>query len=101
MLPNKASPVSPALLHGGLWIADAVYHPLVTPLLMAAQACGARIMTGRELAILQAADAFELFTGFAPSIDVMRQAFDAVMETRSVAAAPMGQESSGFTERLA
>ncbi len=47
----------------GLWVADAVYSPLWTPLLTAAKAKGARVMTGRELAIYQAADAFELFTG--------------------------------------
>src|SRR5262249_35797894 len=51
MLPNRESPVPPTLLHEGLWIADAVYSPLMTPLLAAAQATGARIMTGRELAI--------------------------------------------------
>ena len=36
-------------------------------------------MTGRELAIYQAADAFELFTGYAPSIVEMGNAFDGVM----------------------
>ena len=67
MLPNRGMPVPDALLHEGLWVADAVYSPLWTPLLTAAKAKGARIMTGRELAIYQAADAFELFTGLAPS----------------------------------
>ena len=55
---------------------------LWTPLLKAAKAKGARIMTGRELAIFQAADAFELFTGLAPSTAVMGQAFDRVMGAR-------------------
>jgi len=82
MLPSRATPVAAALLHQGLWVADAVYSPLMTPLLIAAQAKGARIMTGRDLAIYQAADAFELFTGLAPSIDVMGQAFDNVMAER-------------------
>ena len=39
-------------------------------------------MTGRELAIYQAADAFELFTGFAASTDGMGEAFDRVMGAR-------------------
>jgi shikimate dehydrogenase len=39
-------------------------------------------MTGRELAVHQAADAFELFTGLAPSIAEMGNAFDAVMAKR-------------------
>jgi len=83
MLPNRDTPVPPALLRENLWVADAVYSPLITPLLAAAQGTGARIMTGRELAIYQAADAFELFTGLAPSTDVMGEAFDGVMAQRS------------------
>ena len=39
-------------------------------------------MTGRELAIYQAADAFELFTGLKPSAVEMGNAFDAVMARR-------------------
>ena len=85
MLPNRGMPVPAALLRETLWVADAVYSPLITPLLAAAQAKGARIMTGRELAIYQAADAFELFTGLAPSTEVMGEAFDEVMEARSAA----------------
>lgn len=83
MLPNRGMPVPAALLHDKLWVADAVYSPLITPLLTAAQSKGARIMTGRELAIYQAADAFELFTGLAPSTEVMGEAFDEVMAARS------------------
>jgi shikimate dehydrogenase len=85
MLPSRATPVPEALLHAGLWVADAVYTPLWTPLLLAAKGKGAEIMTGRELAIYQAADAFELFTGLKPSIDEMRIAFDAVMAKRYAA----------------
>ena len=82
MLPNTASPVPDALLHRDLWVADAVYSPLWTPLLKAANAAGARVMTGRDLAIFQAADAFELFTGLTPSTTEMGIAFDAVMAER-------------------
>jgi shikimate dehydrogenase len=78
MLPNRDTPVPAALLHDGLWVADAVYSPLWTPLLIAAKARGARVMTGRALAIDQAADAFKLFTGIAPSAAVMGDAFDGV-----------------------
>ena len=85
MLPNRAMPVPDALLHRGLWVADAVYFPLWTPLLLAAKAKGAEVMTGRELAICQAADAFELFTGLNPSTAEMGNAFDAVMVKRYAA----------------
>jgi shikimate dehydrogenase len=78
MLPNRASPVPEALLHRGLWVVDAVYSPLWTPLLIAARSKGATVMTGRDLAIRQAADAFELFTGLRPSTVEMGMAFDAV-----------------------
>ena len=83
MLPNRGMPVPATLLHEKMWVADAVYSPLITPLLAAAQAKGARIMTGRELAIYQAADAFERFTGLAPSTEVMGEAFDEVMAALS------------------
>jgi len=85
MLPNRDTPVPASLLRENLWVADAVYSPLITPLLAAARERGARIMTGRELAIYQAADAFELFTGLAPSTEVMGEAFDEVMAARSAA----------------
>jgi shikimate dehydrogenase len=85
MLPSVATPVPDGLLHAGLWVADAVYSPLWTPLLTAAKAKGATVMTGRELAIYQAADAFELFTGVAASAAVIGMAFDGAMAKRYAA----------------
>jgi shikimate dehydrogenase len=82
MLPDLGTPVPDRLLHAGLWVADAVYSPLWTPLLIAAKAKGAAVMTGRELAIYQAADAFELFTGHVPSTVEMGIAFDDAMARR-------------------
>jgi shikimate dehydrogenase len=82
MLPSLATPVPDALLHAGLWVVDAVYSPLWTPLLTVARARGATVMTGRELAIYQAADAFELFTGYVPSTSEIGIAFDGVMAKR-------------------
>jgi shikimate dehydrogenase len=83
MLPDRGSPIPAALLHRDLWVADAVYSPLWTPLLIAAKASGAEVMTGRELAIYQAADAFELFTGLKPSTAEMGSAFDAALASRA------------------
>lgn len=82
MLPNRDTPVPPELLHAGLWVADAVYTPLWTPFLQAARAAGARVMTGRELCIYQAADAFRLFTGLQASRERIGAAFDAVIAKR-------------------
>ena len=68
MLLDRGMAVPEALLHRDLWVADAVYTPLWTPLLTAAKAKGAKVMTGRELADYQAAAALELFTGLKPPV---------------------------------
>jgi shikimate dehydrogenase len=83
MLPNTDYPVPVELLHRDLWVADAVYTPLWTPLLRAAREQGARVMTGRELCVAQAVDAFRLFTGRAPSRDVIAKTFDAAIARRN------------------
>lgn len=76
MLPNRDSPVPADLIRKSQWVADAVYHPLWTPLLKAAQKAGATVMTGRELSINQAVDAFALFTGVQPPDGAIADAFD-------------------------
>jgi shikimate dehydrogenase len=83
MLPNRDTPVPPALIDASQWVADAVYHPLWTPLLLAAKKNGATVMTGRELAINQALDAFRLFTGVEPSEQAMSETFDRIMAERA------------------
>jgi shikimate dehydrogenase len=83
MLPDRGNPVPPGCIDDGMWVADAVYTPLWTPLLLAARARGARLMTGRELSIHQAVDAFRLFTGHEPSQQSIADAFDAVMARRN------------------
>jgi shikimate dehydrogenase len=82
MSPNRDTPAPFALLRGNLWVADAVYQPLWTPLLGAARDRGAKVMTGRELAIDQAKDAFEIFTGREPPFAAMADAFDRVIALR-------------------
>jgi shikimate dehydrogenase len=51
------------LLSERLFVADIVYRPAETPLLAAARARGCRVMSGVGMAMHQAADAFEIFTG--------------------------------------
>ena len=82
MLPNRETPIAVDLLRSDLWVADAVYQPLWTPLLLAARQKGARVMTGRELAIDQAVDAFEIFTGAEPPRAPMEEAFERVIAAR-------------------
>jgi shikimate dehydrogenase len=50
-------------LHPELWVAEVVYRPLETDLLRAARAAGCRTLDGGRMAVFQAAEAFELFTG--------------------------------------
>jgi shikimate dehydrogenase len=76
MLPDRGTPVPAELLRPGMWVADAVYSPLWTPFLVDAARIGARTMTGRELAIHQALDAFALFTGREAPAEAMARAFD-------------------------
>jgi shikimate dehydrogenase len=57
------SPVDVALLRPDLWVADVVYFPLETALLRAARAIGCRTAHGGDMAVFQAARAFDLFTG--------------------------------------
>lgn len=69
-------PVDPSLLRRGQVVVDLVYHPVVTPLLAAATAAGARPVGGLGMLVHQAAIAVEHWTGVAPPLDVMRAAAD-------------------------
>jgi shikimate dehydrogenase len=64
-------------------VADVVYTPLWTPLLLAARDRGCRVMTGRELCVFQACDAFHLFTGLDAPVGVIGEAFDQIMRRRA------------------
>ncbi|MBX3502029.1 MAG: shikimate dehydrogenase [Alphaproteobacteria bacterium] len=83
MLPDTGCPVPVAALKPAMWVADVVYTPLWTPLLLAARERGCRVMTGRELCVFQACDAFQLFTGLEPPVSVIGEAFDQIMRRRA------------------
>ncbi|HWS34284.1 MAG TPA: shikimate dehydrogenase [Actinoplanes sp.] len=61
-------PLPAELLHRRLWVADIVYVPVDTELLIAARAAGLRAIGGAAMCVYQAAAAFELFTGRTPDI---------------------------------
>lgn len=63
MAAHPGTPFDVALLHDGIRVADIVYRPADTALLKAARARGIRTMSGLGMAMHQAADAFEIFTG--------------------------------------
>jgi shikimate dehydrogenase len=63
-----------ALLPFNAIVYDLIYTPRPTKLLALAQHQGLHILDGLEMLVRQGAVGFELWTGDAPSIDVMRQA---------------------------
>ncbi len=69
---HSGTPVDPAALHAGLWVADIVYRPLRTQLLDAAAALGCATLDGGQMLVAQAADTFELLTGAATDRSRMR-----------------------------
>jgi len=75
MAKVPGTPIPPHLLSPGLWVADVVYFPLETALLKAARARGCRTMSGAGMAVLQAAEAFRLFSGATPDVNRMLEHF--------------------------
>ena len=69
---HPGTPLPAGWLHAGTWLADAVYTPIETPLVVAARRAGLAVMTGDGLCVHQAAAAFALFVDQAADIGVMR-----------------------------
>jgi len=59
-------------LHAGQMLVDLPYPETATA--CAARSAGARVVTGLEVLLAQGAAAFELWTGIAAPVDVMRDA---------------------------
>lgn len=76
-----ATPVPAAELGAGQVVADLVYHPHRTPLLMAAEHAGARCVGGVGMLVHQAAHQFRLWTGRDAPVDVMTAAASQAMES--------------------
>jgi shikimate dehydrogenase len=64
------------------WVADVIYTPLETELVLSARARGATAIGGAGMCIHQAAEAFRLFTGRSADIDRMRTTFVAAAARR-------------------
>lgn len=72
-------PLDPSLIGPRHTVVDIVYRPLVTPLLVAAHANGARTANGVSMLIHQAAIAFSLWTGHAAPIGAMTAAVSSML----------------------
>ena len=74
MNPNiNETPFMARDLKEGMVVFDSVYNPLETRLLREAKSVGCKVIPGYELFINQAARQFELWTGQAAPVDVMRE----------------------------
>lgn len=76
MLKHPGTPLPASLLRPQMWVADVVYVPLETELLKSARAIGCKTLDGGGMAVLQAAEAFRLFTGVTPNIERMLSKFN-------------------------
>lgn len=68
---NDQSPLDLSLLRKEHIVADIVYNPRKTKLLLAAEALGARTVEGLGMLVYQGAEAFRLFTGSKPPVAEM------------------------------
>src|SRR6266536_2786154 len=76
MAGHPGLPVPATLLRPALWVADIVYRPLDTELLLAARERGCVVLDGGRMAVFQAVDTFRLITGLDPDPDRMLRHFD-------------------------
>jgi len=74
MAGNSPLAFDPGLLRAPLSVYDIIYTPPETPLLRSAAENGCRVLNGIGMLVHQGAIAFELWTGTAPPVDVMRKA---------------------------
>lgn len=76
MIGFAGMPFPAAWLRAGHWVSEVVYFPLETELLATARALGCRTLDGSGMNVLQAAEAFRLFSGREPDAARMRAHFD-------------------------
>ncbi len=79
------SPIPHTVLHPGLFVMDMVYNPEETALLREARAAGCRTLGGLPMLVYQGARAFEIWTGRAAPLPVMRDAVGLPGEPASTA----------------
>lgn len=74
MYPNTDSAIATAEeLHSNLTVFDIVYNPLETRLLKEAKAAGAKTISGVLMLVYQGAEAFKLWTGVEPPVELMKK----------------------------
>jgi shikimate dehydrogenase len=84
MKNHPGTAIDPAALMPSTWVADIVYFPLETELLLKARANGCTVLNGSGMAIYQAAAAFELITGRTPDTERFVEKFERLRADGSV-----------------
>jgi len=82
MKETDRPPLESAWLHAGQRVYDLVYVRPVTPLMQAAAAAGAQAANGLGMLLHQGAQAFRLWTGREPPLEVMREALESAVYGR-------------------
>ena len=72
---HPGAPFDTNLLQARQWVADVIYLPVDTELIVAARAQGCQVLDGGHMAVGQAVDAFRLITGLEPDRARMRAHF--------------------------
>jgi shikimate dehydrogenase len=99
MVGNPGLPLDEDLLRPELWVAEVVYRPLETELLRRARELGCATLDGGGMAVFQAADSFELFTGLEPDRDRMLRHFSELAGPRKRGLASSLREHRGAAAR--
>ncbi|MGO4589410.1 shikimate dehydrogenase [Paenarthrobacter sp. 2TAF44] len=86
MAAHPGLPLDIDLLEPRHWVADIVYRPIETRLVREARAKGCDVLDGGRMAVGQAADAFQLFTGRDADRDRMRAHFLELIAVEDAAA---------------
>ena len=71
---EKDSPVPIELIPPGALVFDLIYRPTKTPLMTAAEKCGAGVLGGLPMLVYQGAASFRLWTGSDAPLEVMLKA---------------------------
>jgi shikimate dehydrogenase len=66
--------VTSDIMHSDLVVFDIVYNPLNTRLLQEAKIAGAKTIDGVKMLVYQGAEAFKIWTGKIPPVDIMEKA---------------------------
>ncbi len=82
MLGMPGIPIPVEGIQARHWVADVIYTPLETELIIAARAKGSRVMGGAAMCVHQAAETFRLFTGRSPDVKRMQHTFAAAAALR-------------------